>query len=376
MAQMRLDLQLNGVTSMTQAIGKLNSAISTLNQILNRTAISISALANRLNNLSGVIPTKMAPSKSGGGGGGKGKEGGEGGGSAQDAYSLLFSIFSGAGRNVQAKVFNQFLRSMNLSTVVLVKFAFKLGVVVAVLYGVIKAFQKTNDALMKISEDYYARSFAGGSLANNARIESLAMIAGLDSKEVAADVASRPGGWNQFIAELDRFLSLSGEARRIYAMQVNPNLARYTSLEDKPNWREQVENQRFPNLKQQMAEFNGSVETLWREAVEPFKMLMGQIGTALKGVAAAVLWVLGRVVYLYQWISDKFPSMNWPFTKDLKEASKDMKKAASDMKDAANANKKGVVGGAERARGAIPTAWTWNASMMINNARNLGAFEY
>ena len=111
MAEMRLNLQLSGIQNLIKAIGSVNSALSTLNTVLNRTALSLNAIAIGLTKTAGIIPTKMSGKSSGGRGNSGGGNNSGGNQSPQDAYSILFSVFSGANKNVGAKLFTGFLKS-------------------------------------------------------------------------------------------------------------------------------------------------------------------------------------------------------------------------------------------------------------------------
>ena len=101
----------------------------------------------------------------------------------------------------------------------------------------------------------------------------------------------------------------------------------------------------------------------------------------IKVITGALVFIPAMALKLGNYLHDRWMAMFGGDTlpasvKNQNEAAANIKDASKDLKDAAYATKQGVVGGGERARGAIPTAWTWNQSMLINNSRNLGAFEY
>ena len=374
MAEMKLTLQLNGVQNLIQAIGRVNSALSTLNQVLNRTAGSLNAIANKLNSMTQVMPQKFPQPKN------PNNPNNPGGtnNSPQDAYSILFSIFSGAYKNVGAKLGTGFLRMLNIPTATLGKFALIAGVAYYALAMLVKGFLSANDVLNEITQNYFATRLAGASDVGQAMIQNIAQMFGRSPEDVAKDVASRPGGINQFIEELRRLKELKGEAKRVYAEA--RGLAPYSGIDKYPDFERQIRRTRNPAQQDTIATINQRAN---RELKDSWDQVIQTVGAFALGFKIAFTMWLGAVTMpirifnnlreqVAKWLGFGQNSAQ----KDHKDAARDLKNAAKDLKDAAYATKEGVTGGAERARGALPTSWTWNQSMMINNARNLGAFEY
>lgn len=380
MAEMKLTLTLSGVSNLTNSIGKLNAALRALNSILNRTAVGIEAVAQKMNNVASAGVPKVGSAVTGTGKGSKSKKN-PSDESPQDAYSMLFSVFSGAPRNVGAKLATNYLRGLNLSTAALFRFATIAGLAYFGLSYFIKGIMMAVDELnYRVSNTYALLNATGGSNANSQSAKNIANALGLDSNKVANDIQNMPGGYREFMYKLEAIRNATGETKRLlanrFAMQDYQNADIFTNSE----WSDLQKENKSTDKFRLLGEANTRLNLQWKSAMDTLSETFSTLVIVVKASVVTFVWLATRMLAFSNLLGELGAKVAmWLknfFHVKLNDAADKLGSASKDLKDAAIGIKEGIYGGGERARGATPTAWGFNASMMLNNSRNLGAFEY
>jgi hypothetical protein len=378
MAEMKLTLELLGVDKLLKAITKLNSALSTLNSVLSRTATGINAIANKLN---GIQVPKVGKPPVLGGPANPATPGAGGGNSPQDLNSLLFSVFSGAWKNVLAKLATRFIPSLNLSALQLSKLSVAIGIAYVAVMALVKGFGMVNDVLNSLTDNYNSVKYATGSNASHMNAaRRIADATGLADDKVAKDIASNPAGFDYFIQKLKILNGMpEGEAKRITARNMHMEDYQNISNVGDDEWRRIKEGDNSgmhgfdtaSKINQKLNSDLSKMSRMWLEYLTPVLVGLKMMATWSVIVATWLMtWPQKLSIAISTWLREKIG------LKPLNDSAKNLDSAADKLNDAAYAIKEGAFGGGERFRNAIPNAWSWNASLMINNSRNLGAFEY
>ena len=386
MAEMKLTLTLSGVSNLTNAIGKLNDALRTLNSIMNRTVVGLEAAVLAMQSTASSGAPKLG-SVFRGGKGGKGSKtkNTTSEDSPQDAYSMLFSVFSGAPRNVAAKLGTNLLRSLNVSVASLFKFATIAGVAYFAISELVKAFSAGITVFNSFAASNLSMKYATGSnSANQSAATNIANALGLDPNKVASDIQNTPGGYREFMYKLEAIRNATGETRRLLANRFN--MQDYQAISEfSTSDMNQIKNlSSYPESNKAISEANVKLNSMWADSMHELKEAFSGLLLVVKGVIVVIVWlsvtffaVFNRIVEYLQVAQNAFEKwFNKLFHGKLNDSADKLNNASKELKDAAIGIKEGIYGGGERARGATPTAWGFNASMMLNNSRNLGAFEY
>lgn len=390
MTEMRLTLTLDGVQQLTGAINSLINLLNSLDQRLQSLVQTFEALAQAIRDAIAAIPDSIrlpnvvpgnggpnaapggvppiqlppipgaAPGGNGGGGGPRNSRRG------MDWSSILFSLVQGQFNVAFAKFVTGLVRVGSRLAIV----AAAIGLTIGAIVFLISVLKKLADAVQETIKGQRALGFATWNNAANPKdwgmATGLARTLGMDPMSLASALRNLPG----------KGLAARTILRDLWeTLQRDPNAgyikAEMFGLQD-------LVNSGFSDLSKQ--EFERLMAG--REAaidMRRFSGLMRDVNSVLDdtkniaGTVAAVMW--GPSARLARGLFDKI------LGRDQGSKSGDkLEKAATKFEKAVQvfADKSGVFGGADRARAAWPSAWSFYAyeQYMVREARNLGALGY
>ena len=381
MASMTLTLSLKGVGNLIQSIQALNKSLTQLNTTLNNTASKIQGIANAIGQIKPPPPPpRPSRAKNPGGQGGQNSPNTQSNQSQGKGLSWVLNIIPTNVRGFAGGIFNagrivvtglKWLSSASMGAVLaLGTFTAGLLALGYLLYSI----SKSKEVIAERSKLFYS-SFGNEKVADVGN--KIAKAAGISPDKMAQMAGQTPGGMATIIKYLEILRQQDPRLRGVTAEKLGiTDLLPLTDL-SKKSWDEMMNPERKPRGYNQPSRTAGAENEAAKgrmsKAWDEYWLNKTLVGLETGVYNSIANFLQPKAVGIPSGLEGK---------KSDKTADKQMD-AANKLNEAADkmivfTDKVGIIGGGNRARGAMPTAWEWftQQQYMIYQERTMGAFEY
>jgi len=415
--EMTLNLKLTGVRELLSAIKDLNKALTVLNRKFSDIAQSVNQTASKVAQAAGSVKQMAGIPSARQGAGGPGNRGSKppkqsGSWDPQDIASVLFSGFSGAWRNVMAKIMTrisipvmqgyksggitgafgglfQALGALGKLGLIAAIAAAAIAVLAVAVRGMVNAIKAIASAANNAGKLLWA---VGQNSTRYNQLRNIGASAGFDENQMTGMIGSDPSQGRILLNKLKILRSMDEASAQRYAQfnGINQDLAQRVRHMSESDFQKasgsgnQLTSKIAQRSGERFTQALGELGSTWREFLQVISPLLEWVTQGLKFLASALKGAVIVIEYFRDSVIKTAINIVNFFSKDkikFEDVVKNLNNASRNLNNAADkiTNKgEGIYGGDVKAQNAMPKSWTYYnyQNKLIDMADALGAFEY